>query len=74
MQFTGLKDRNGREIYEGDVVRHEPLGYERRTESLVEFFEGGFLPFSDSDDGAPYPDPEKVEIIGNIYENPELLA
>ena len=71
MQYTGLKDRDGKEIYEGDVVEVE----EWRTKSdkngshwkwyvyAVSFQNQQWLP--DDLDGA--------RIIGNIYENPELL-
>lgn len=72
MQFTGLKDKNGKEIYEGDIVRleqWEPEIYE------VVFNRGGFC-FRHSDTDVFYHDAkyiEKGEVIGNIYENPELL-
>lgn len=75
---TGLKDKNGKEIYEGDVIEFE---YGR---GKVEFDEGMFQyrPATGNswkiEEGvtcsAYYPVTEaKVEIIGNIYENPDLL-
>ena len=64
MQSTGLKDSKGVEIYEGDVVSHELF-----LPSVVNFQSGSFfywdLPITDAPDG--------WEIIGNIWENPELL-
>ena len=66
MQFTGLHDKNGKEIYEGDILRFENLP----DLDIVEATDGGWNPFIDSmeTDGAWH-----YEVIGNIYENPELL-
>lgn len=72
-QFTGVKDNGGREIYKGDIVRLKqwnPQIYQ------VFFANGGFC-FGKSETDAYYNDIHYAadgEVIGNIYENPELLA
>ena len=70
MQFTGLKDKNGKEIYEGDIVRCSP--YKPKLVYYDEYV-GGFYPFylkTDEERSRLAKDPE---IVGNIFENPELL-
>lgn len=68
MQYTGLRDRHGKEIYEGDIVRSsaEIVLVEWRGEMWTE--EGFITGFSELFEGA-----NCYEIIGNVYENPELL-
>lgn len=73
MQFTGLKDKNGKEIYEGDVVEFIlPNEHEGETEYIEEItYEGSSFVL---DGNVPVDAFEKeLEVIGNIYENPELL-
>ncbi len=67
MQYTGLKDKNGKEIYEGDIIVYLVIKYK----SVVEWEHGGFG-FIGAD-GEPMYTEEDFEVIGNIYENPELL-
>lgn len=61
MQYTGLKDKNGKEIYEGDVYNYN--GVIDVFESIEDFYYNELIKYR-VEDG---------EIIGNIYENPELI-
>ncbi len=77
MQFTGLKDKNGREIYEGDVIEISG-GYEGSevdpTKARVFFKDGAFqTDFHNALIRIALPGNWLVEVIGNIYENPELV-
>ena len=72
MQFTGLKDSNGEEIYEGDIVlvdRIDPV-YDKVKDKVEVGFLYGQWNICDS---AIYTIENGVEIIGNIYENPNLI-
>jgi len=72
LQFTGLLDKNGKEIYEGDIIANK-LELDEAAE--VKFFEGAFWAGTKT-----YRDKllrlyihDDWKVIGNIYENPELL-
>ncbi len=73
MQFTGLKDKNGAEIFEGDILQID--GYE--SAYPVEWSDSVFYTTHYSDFSPLYKvmecDGYRIKIIGNIYENPELL-
>ena len=85
-QFTGLHDKNGREIYEGDIISKKrkkdmnnfasELWHDPNYYSVVLFFDGcfsadGFLTLIDYI--KDYQGNIQAEVIGNIYENQELL-
>ena len=72
MQYTGLKDEYGDEIYEGDIVtlhnsRYKVIFDNEGARFVLKdwFFEIG-IPFKNNNN-------KEMEVIGNIYENPELM-
>lgn len=93
MQYTGLKDKNGVEIYEGDIVIFNKENSRVFDRYRVEWVNSGLwavrildnyqssMPYSDRDYVEFYPlqntspsmTATSCEVIGNIYENPELL-
>jgi uncharacterized phage protein (TIGR01671 family) len=71
MQYTGLKDKNGKEIYEGDIVKIYSKNHKWAGMRVVEWDNERAM-FSPS--RIRHKDTTEVEIIGNIYENEDLLT
>lgn len=74
MQFTGLVDKNGKEIYEGDRLRYINNG----KEYIMGFEDGMFdlinYDHYSHDQYRAFEDEASWELVGNIYENPELIS
>ncbi|PFS53515.1 hypothetical protein COK41_29055 [Bacillus cereus] len=78
-QYTGLNDKNGKEIYEGDILSRHDGGIHFQEESLAEHVvkwgEFGWVPFNIGigKSRCVYGEIFDFIVIGNIYENPEFL-
>jgi len=79
MQYTGLKDKNNVEIFEGDIARIEKCftnGIDTLSDHIgqIKYSNCRFMVIDEFLNSlCPYEYKNQIEVIGNIYENPELL-
>lgn len=81
MQSTGLKDKNGKEIFEGDVVQYQNTKVPSAdSKGIIRYFDNWAMFGIDIEHNEPralffngLADHISLEVVGNIYENPELL-
>jgi len=75
-QFTGLKDKEGKEIYEGDIIEYK-IEFDKKTKykTVIKDIDliFGFREFQYDEYSNFNTNLNTIKIIGNIYENPELL-
>jgi len=80
-QFTGFKDKNKKEVFGGDIVKRFEENFEDKNNPLIEFLQVSFDSFSwmlvnDKEEIAYFLHEslyDDIEVVGNIYENPELI-
>ncbi len=70
-QYAGLKDKNGKKIFEGDIVK--AFYFEKEVIGKIEFVYGTFALTNSAISDNQLFIFEKLEVIGNVHDNPDLL-
>lgn len=75
LEYTGIRDRHGKEIYEGDIIRFSRGYKEIKCVDVMEIGDiiTGFWIYHSEEFSNDNVDTDTIEVIGNIYQNPELL-
>lgn len=74
MRYTGHSDKEGTDLYEGDIVQLYPLKKKEYRVVKVRPFGWEFENFKKDDEHNHYLSSELFKIVGNVYQNPELLV
>lgn len=70
-QYTGLTDKNSKKIFKGDITKHRSNYSDNDVIAVVTYSDGYFLAMTE--DNAGFNLSDRLEVIGNIHDNPELL-